>query len=222
MLFPNIDFNTFNPDDPLEFINRYELKKKSGWFIPHMLARFAELPVPKTNKGLYSGKALVLDYINKTPELKALRFLARMNSRSYLTNDKAFCSLVPLLPAAFKKLRGIGYNEWDREEFLGLIPENLAEAITWDGWPSLGREEKLDLQRLALNGKRAETTFALKLPKDHQLYGIPNLTLIMLTQSWNAHSTNRNQYMILDPMDLDAMPEPLVTAEVTKKNWTEW
>lgn len=38
----------------------------------------------------------------------------------------------------------------------------------------------------------------------------------MLTQVWVAHPSLRNEYMVLDPVNWDQMPEPLIPTELHK------
>jgi hypothetical protein len=43
---------------------------------------------------------------------------------------------------------------------------------------------------------------------------VPKLTGTMLCQIWVAHPSLRTEYMVLDPVDWDYMPEPLVSPEI--------
>jgi hypothetical protein len=38
----------------------------------------------------------------------------------------------------------------------------------------------------------------------------------MLTQIWLAHPTIRNEYMVLDPVNWDNVPQPLVSNDIFK------
>jgi hypothetical protein len=43
---------------------------------------------------------------------------------------------------------------------------------------------------------------------------LPKLAKFMVLQTWAAHPSNRNEYMILHPNDWDAVPEPLIARDV--------
>lgn len=46
------------------------------------------------------------------------------------------------------------------------------------------------------------------------LGSLPQLTRIMLLQTWCAHPSVRSKYSILDPNDWDNMPDPLIEEDV--------
>jgi hypothetical protein len=54
-----------------------------------------------------------------------------------------------------------------------------------------------------------------------QIHSLPKLVQIMVCQTWCAHPNNRTQYMVLNPLDWDNLPEPLIqTSEIVSNDST--
>jgi hypothetical protein len=106
-----------------------------------------------------------------------------------------------------------------------VVDKNLAQAMLVDEIPDLGTDRLLEIRELGLLAKSGRTegqaknplsTWALTGIADTELGHLPKLAVTMLTQIWLAHPSIRNQYMVLDPLDWDRMPEPLVAQDIFK------
>jgi len=153
----------------------------------------------------------------------------------------SYSALVPLILAGAKRYQGIKYTQWNVDHSCRLISQDLLDALFWVpptpkivaqdqtilecGKPyyGLGSEELLELREQGLtirSGKRegqvqkATSTWRLNGLGGTVLQGAPALVTTMLAQIWCAHPSLRTQYMILDPNDWDAMPEPLIAETV--------
>jgi hypothetical protein len=102
------------------------------------------------------------------------------------------------------------------------VEPKLLEAMAV-ACPGLGSDKLLEIRNQGLMNKTgqkagtlkpAETTWSLTGVKDTEIGHLPKLTQTMLTQIWLAHPAKRTQLMVLDPMDWDRMPEPLIKVEL--------
>lgn len=220
--------NVFNGNDyAIEvFCKSYGLQHKSGWFLPQLVHKFSELKPQKNESGKYSPRALYDNYIKRDPTLFALLALAKHSKRSNIlkeqTKNAEFSSLVPLVLSGFKRYHDIPYSAWDAADLGLLVEAGLYEAMTQD-IPSLTNEEILEERLFGLTIKTgihagevrsATSTYSLFMHRDSPLYNIPKLAKIMVCQTWCAHPSLRNKYMILDPLDWDRIPEPLISTDV--------
>ena len=212
-----------------EFGEKFAIKKNPTWFFGQMLARFAQLPLKRTESGLYSAKALLLEHIRSRPELTALWLIAKHPTRSTFLDKqtdpkhRSYSSLVPLIMSAYKNLGNIPYEMWDRSEISGIVEPNLASIMLLDRLPEVGKEELLEIRTRSLTPqsgktagmlKPATTTYTLYTPAGTPLSGAPMLLRIMMCQTWCAHPVNRTNMMILDPINWDNMPDSLIDEEV--------
>ncbi len=152
-------------------------------------------------------------------------FLMLDSRSSYLTTQYKgeglqFCSLVPLIPYAFRMHHKIPYSKWDRDSLKWSVNKSLADAMLHEG--QYTREDLLAARELGLvyqTGPKAGETrnpvscFKLWSTKGGCLQGVPPLAQVMYTQIWCAHPSNRTPYMVLDPSNWDVMPPPLVSTE---------
>lgn len=222
--------NVFNGNDyAIEvFCKSYGLQHKSGWFLPQLVHKFSELKLQKNESGKYSPRALYDNYIKRDPTLYALLALAKHSKRSSIlkeqTKNAEFSSLVPLVLSGFKRYHDIPYSAWDAADLDLLVETGLYEAMTkTQDLPSLTKEEILEERLFGLTIKTgghagevrsATSTYSLFMHKDSPLYNVPKLAKIMVCQTWCAHPSIRNKYMILDPLDWDRIPEPLISTDV--------
>lgn len=126
------------------------------------------------------------------------------------TKVPQYCALVPLYLAAFKKYRDVPYSSWKDSDISLLAPQLDSAMRTDTDHPSRSttQQERAEALSVALKGRSAQTTYSIyPLPPFNTLH---ILAKAMVLQSWCAHPANRNKYMILDPWDWDAMPEPIV------------
>jgi hypothetical protein len=216
----------------LDFSTTNNIKKNAEWVFSQMLAKFAELPLEKNENGLYSGKAM-FRAIRTSPFMSGMLLVCKHPTRSiFLTGQtsplySAYCSLVPLVMSAFKRYKQIQYSEWDRAEISSITEPTLAEAMLLTELPDITREEVIEAREIALTPlsgphvgvmKNPATTYILYLRKESGMVDLPTLAKIMLCQTWCAHPVNRNNYMILNPLNWDELPEELISTSILQKN----
>ena len=219
------EYYTSKDDTLVETLAKdYGLKSKSSWFFPQMLAKIAQCTPQKNSSGLISAKMLYDNYLSKNPILFAFLTLAKYPKRASLialqTAEPAYCSLVPLIMSAFKTYKNISYESWDKSEVHLVVGSLLYDAMTSDTPDDVDFLVERELGLTIKTGVNAggirppASTYALYFPHSSPLYSLPKFTQIMLCQTWCAHPSNRNKYMILDPNNWDNMPEPLISTEV--------
>ena len=145
-----------------------------------------------------------------------IAFTAAYPRRAALCNSPRGCSLVPLFMSAHKEYDDISYSEWDKEDkaihfavgfslwddikpFLNFIPgldDNLATIRKRNTVDNKGNNKKL-------------TGYSFSAMKYNKGKSIPGSSLAMKIkgQFWNANVAKRNEYMILDTVDWDNVPE---------------
>ena len=199
------------------FASNYALNKKE-WFIPQAQARLAELPLLKDEFGLFSPREL-FSAIRSDASLLGIFCLFMFADRSKILVGKQYvntehCLLVPLVLAAFKRYQNINYSKWPRKGNLGLlVPKNLTDLMLYT---PVEHEEDPRPWRSEMS-KAVRTSYSANWPLKHPLKGdanVPVLYKFIYAQLWAAHPGNRSPYMILDCLDWDNMPAPIVESEV--------
>jgi hypothetical protein len=173
---------------------------------------------------------MLKDNCKKDPFNMGLYYFCMHNTRhlakQYTSDNAPYCALVPLILAAHKKMNGIAYSDWDATELNYVVNPALYVAMTTIV-PEYTREELLEFRTTGLTVKSGDKAGVVKSPvTTYSLNGLPwtvgervgpgqlpQLVRMMVCQTWCAHPSNRNKYMILDPADWDGMPEPLITAD---------
>jgi hypothetical protein len=211
--------------------NQGMISRGPGIFNRAMI-KIAELPLTKNENGLISGNALFKE-IRQSPFLSGILLMFKYSSRGKFIADQTgiegriYCSLVPIVMAAFKKHHEIPYSAWDRNEIRAITEENLADAMLCT-LPEISKEDVLEARRIALTpliGRTAgiennpATTYKLYLRKESGMSGLPTLAKIMMCQTWCAHPINRNNWMILNPQDWDNVPEELISTSTVSKTY---
>ena len=182
-----------------------------------------------TVEGKIDSKKLLPKIFDPTSDWdKGLYCFLMLDSRSsylksqYKGEAKNYCALVPLIPYAFKLLHDIPYSQWDRETIELAVNPGLASAMLCEP-QQLTREELLQIRDQGLTfqagtkrgqTRKPETTYKLYSIQETALGKLPLLAQTMLTQTWCAHPVNRTKYMILDPLNWDRLPAPLVTEDI--------
>lgn len=209
------------------FIKPYQI---ASWGIKLLDQIVAEFSKHKLNSLGSSGTISGLQYLkdNLDPQSERdvgiYRFLL-MDSRSeYLPKmgtgeAKKYCTLVPLVLYAHKLYNNVDYSRWERESLQFVVNEALREAMLTE-IPELSRERMLELRDIGLTQKGAKrspmSTYSLYRLQDTEIGHCNGLAKIMVCQTWAAHPTNRTKYMVLDPMNWDTMPPPLVDVNIFK------
>jgi hypothetical protein len=208
-----------------EFFKDHALASKS-WFYPQALAHVGKWSITRSG-GLFSGKEIVKRNCI-TPWDKGLYWVLMSDKRAlakqYLHSQ--YCALTPLILSAFKTMQGINYREWEDTEYV-INPSLLEAASTIP--PEYSKEELIEFRVTGLTTQTGKDAGQTKSPiSTYGIYGlpkelpdgrpglglVPQLTRIMLLQTWCAHPSNRSKYSILDPRDWDNMPEPLIDEEL--------
>jgi hypothetical protein len=215
-----------------EFATKYSLYGKAHeWFFPQMLAKIGSLAIRPNAENKFSPRVLLREFISQDLSLVALYAIAMYEKRSLFLKSMTvpecseYSSLVPLIMSAFKRYRNISYSEWVRDEIYLITPPKLAEAMLTEPL-DISTEDILKWREQALTNKKTgesrqpATTYGLYPSGDSPLYGLNDLYRHMLCQTWCAHPSNRNKYMVLSAV-WDQMPEPLVPTEVLNKKFTE-
>lgn len=210
------------------FIKPYHIKSWGIKLLDQIVAEFSRHKLNSLGSGgTISGIKYLQDNLDPKSQrdMGVYRFLM-MDARSeYLDKmgtgeAKKYCTLVPLIMYAHKLYNNVDYARWERESLHFVVNENLCEAMLTET-PQLTPERLLELRNIGLNqaGKMRNpaSTYSLYRLGDTELAECSGLVKVMLCQTWAAHPSNRTKYMILDPMNWDQMPPPLVDASIFKK-----
>lgn len=200
----------------------------STTILPELMTLVGNLPYKLNENGLISGKSL-LSAFSKDATMLGIYVFLMLDSRScYLTQQykgtaRPFSSLVPLIPYAIRLVKGVAYTAWDPEEIRLVINNDLADAMLFDLDPKPTRDDILEGREQGLTfasgkdvGKMRNpvTSFKLFATAGTCFEKTPHLWQVMTSQIWVAHPENRSKYMVLDPLNWDKVPPPLVSVEV--------
>lgn len=209
------------------FIKPYYIKSWGLKLLDQIVAEFARHKINALGSGgTISGVQYLKDNLDPKSErdMGIYRFLM-MDARSeYLDKmgtgeAKKYCTLVPLILYAHKLYNNIDYSQWERESLHYVVNESLCEAMLTET-PQLSTERLLELRNIGLaqagKSRSPTSTYSLYHLGNTELGECSGLVKIMLCQTWAAHPSNRTKYMILDPMNWDKMPTPLIDVNVFK------
>lgn len=206
------------------FIDKYGIILHSDWILPQIITLIGNMPLYKNTNGLYSGKQF--KYQNFTTDwLKGLLLFTLLNTKSsylklqYKAPSKLYGALTPLVMYALRLTKGINYSSWDTEEIHFITHSDLSEAMLCKDMPAFTKEAILAYRAEGLTTalgvvKNPISTYSLTKVSDPIFTQLPKLVKIMLSQIWMAHPSNRTKYMVLDPLDWDTVPTPLIPNDV--------
>jgi hypothetical protein len=151
--------------------------------------------------------------------------LVKLQSKLEFAN---YSALVPLILSGVKKFQGIPYSKWFIRENCPLIDASLLEAMLFrdEDVFSLGSDRLLELREIGLTTKSGERKGSVANPTSQwclrgiqgtELAHVPKLVSTMLTQIWVAHPSLRTEYMILDPLNWDKQPDPIIANDIFKQ-----
>jgi hypothetical protein len=208
------------------------LSEEYKWVLPQLQAEFVDKVKP-----IKSGdKYCALETLSKIddPFLRGLWYYTKASRRSTIISSKLYQEpnygpLVPLLLNAYKKYLNIPYSRWKKDTLRYIVDNDLCDAMLYE--PSeeilaLPVDSWLDLRSWGLRfrtGNRAgefrdprstATLYGTNTYEGFDVSGIPKFALILYTQIWCAHPANRSAEMVLDPLDWDRVPEPLISIEI--------
>jgi hypothetical protein len=211
-----------------EVAERQKIPQYNSWMMPQMLAKFGSFKLVWRDSKLDAAQTLMHN-LGSDPKLRGMYLAATKLPRGKLIQKQnspqgsQYGALVPLVMAGLKKYQNIPYSAWPRDEIKYVVDKNLAQAMMVDEVPEISTQRLLEIRELGLTAKSGKTegqvknplsTWALTGIQDTELGHLPKLAVTMLTQIWLAHPSIRNEYMVLDPLDWDRMPEPLVAREI--------
>lgn len=217
-----------------DFVPRYKLDTiLQTWVMPQVIAWLVHKPVVLsevlTAEGKINGRHMasaIFDFGSEW-DLGLYQFLL-LDSRSswissqYKGEGRTYCSLVPLIPYAWKMHRNVKYSDWDRDTLKFVVNDSLCKAMLCDV-PEITRDEIIQARTQGLTYKTGDkkgtqrsalSTFKLYDTTGTKLHGLPELAQTMLAQIWCAHPSNRTKYMILDPKAWDSIPAPLISSDI--------
>jgi hypothetical protein len=209
------------------FIKPYHIRSWGLKLLDQIVAEFSKHKLNTLGSGgTISGLHYLKENLDPTSDrdMGIYRFIMMDGRSSYLDKmgsgeAKKYCTLVPLIMYAHKLYNGVDYSRWERESLHYVVNEALCEAMLTE-IPELTTERLLELRAIGLMqaGKQrsAVTTYSLYRLGDTELAECNSLVKIMLCQTWAAHPSNRTKYMILDPMNWDKMPVPLIDVNIFK------
>jgi hypothetical protein len=213
------------------------------WLLPQLVAWYGSWTLVYKDDVLDCLGSIKANCVDQ--KSKAFYMLSRIK-RSFLvaqqTKAPEYATLTPLILMGLKRMQGVDYESWRSASGLQYILEpRLLEAVMLDArdleiCSSLGSERLLEIQVQGLTTKSGKTAGSIKPAKstwsltgiqDTEIGHLPKITQTILAQCWLAHPELRTPYMILDPQNWDAMPQPLVSnnifkvEQLTKKQVTE-
>lgn len=214
------------------------IEQYSGWILPQALAKInKEFKLVRNTDGLISPSATLVAFCAALGSEK--EYLWWTNLLSYLKGTPRgkevlgplkplvlpqYSALVPLALSAFKQYRNVNYSEWDwtDEKIAVFVDKNLL-ASTFIELPDLTTEQLLDFRTTAslvksTGATRTSNQMTTIYNVGFDLFDkLPALTKIMLLQTWVAAPGIRHPLQILQPNDIDNMPEPLISVDITSK-----
>lgn len=217
-----------------EFCEKEKLSHFYTWLLPQMVAYFGSWTLAKTVEGQIDVLATLKQNVGTDPQLQGIWKLSRVK-RSLLipvmSKAPEYGTLTPLILMGQRRMCGVDYEQWRGLPHLEYVLEpRLLEAVALSESDlqligSLGSNRLLELRDQGLmqvsgakagQMKKPETTWSLTGMQGTEIAHLPKLTQTMLTQIWLAHPSLRTPYMILDPLNWDNLPSPLLTPEIFK------
>lgn len=209
------------------FVKPYHIKSWGIKLLDQIVAEFSRHKLNALGSGgTISGVQYLRDNLDPKSDrdMGIYRFIMMDGRSDYLEKmgtgeAKKYCTLVPLILYAHKLYNNIEYSQWERETLHYVVNEALCEAMLTET-PQLTPERLLELRNIGLmqagKPRSPSSTYSLYRLGDTELSECSTLVKIMLCQTWAAHPSNRTKYMVLDPMNWDKMPVPLVDVNIFK------
>lgn len=212
-----------HPDQVPEFCKTYQLKARP-WILEQMLAYISRWPLVKTGDKI-SGTKTIAAATRHSPQARGIWLLATTKNRGdfvYQQNstNREYSALVPLILAAYKKYRSVDYQSWTDTQYC-FDPKLWAAVNTppelWQACLDLGSPRLLEILDWGLTVKsdpsrknRAQSAYRITGKSGTPVDELSPLAQVQLLQFWVAHPQLRTKYMILDPINWDHIPDPLV------------
>jgi hypothetical protein len=204
------------------------LKTKAGWLMPQIAAYIAKMELPRVGGKVNIREFLKLNFAIDDWHKGLYLYLMHSKRGSLIPTQispeyKNYSALVPLILAPFKRFNGVNYSDWDTPDLKLVVDANLHQAMRCNVVVEATAEEILKVRELGLVVQSGKSAGEARNPSTyHKLYhlqgtplqDLPWLAQVMAAQIWVAHPVNRTQLMVLDWLNWDSMPEPLITTEV--------
>lgn len=246
--FPFQEYAKLNESQLEDLAKTHYLTAFNSWMLPQIAAHYGKWKLVRNEAGKVDCDLTAKENITTPWDIGLWKVVTKLKRGSLVKSqvNPEFCSysaLVPIILMGAKKFCGVKYSEWDVRPDCKLIDKNLLEAMTWELTEEqesephsldltqtqygLGSDELLLLQTQGLTVKsgpksgtvmKPTSSWCLRGMRGTTLAWVPKLTGTMLCQIWVAHPSLRTEYMVLDPVDWDYMPEPLITSEIFKTN----
>lgn len=231
--FETIDFTLLADAEEADYeatIAKLKLKENATWLLPQLTAHIAnDWTLHKDSNGLYDPKLFLVNNIPKSDKFRVgiWKYFVQVSRSEVLplpqTKMPEYCMLVPMFMMAYKKFKNIPYSSWSREgqELINykLLADVMVNGAIEVADPILERKNVLTFKSGNKAGQQSNpiSTWCPRSTKDTIFEGKPKLTATLALQLWCAHPTIRNSYMILDPKNWDAFPDPILSSEVLKE-----
>jgi hypothetical protein len=208
---------------------KYGISAKALWLLPQVTAYIAKMTLPRDKDGKISPREFLKANFSVDDWHKGLyryctaRLRGSIVPKQIAEQFRNYSALVPLLMMPFKKFDAVQYSEWSREGLHLILDKNLFEAMSCTDVLTLTNERLLENREHALivkTGEKAGTrrdpisTYKLFGSFDDELKALPWYCQVMATQIWVAHPSIRTNLMVLDWLNWDNMPQPLIDIEV--------
>jgi hypothetical protein len=214
------------------WIAKNTIPQKLTWFSFQLLAYFGTWRAVKDESGLYNAQLtwdantrLREDYFALGSGLLATSHRPKFFKDAPKGNQQYKSPINPLVPiilAGFKKFQGIQYSNWNLLGLETLLDPDLAKLVGVTV-PDIAVSDIIALRNTAITDRAGPrqgipnnpaTCTKLNHLGDTAIGHLPKLAKYMVLQTWAAHPSNRNEYMILDPNNWDNIPEPLVNKDI--------
>lgn len=208
------------------------LKAYNSWMLPQIVAHYGQMELV-WGDGLVDPMATAQKNIRTDWDIGLWRVVTMLKRGSLVKQQSKpefanYSALVPLILSGVKKFQGVPYSKWFIKDKCPLIDAPLLEAMLFKDVDicSLGSERLLELRQLGLTTKSGDKKGSIANPTSQwclrgiqgtELAYAPKLVSTMLTQIWVAHPSLRSEYMILNPLDWDSMPDPIISTDLFKK-----
>jgi hypothetical protein len=246
--FPFEEYAKLNDSQLEDLAKTHYLTAFNSWMLPQIAAHYGTWKLIRNSSGKVDCDLTAKENITTPWDIGLWKVVTRLKRGSLVKSqvNPEFCSysaLVPIILMGSKKFCGVKYSEWDIRPDCKLIDKSLLEAMTWELTEEqesephsldltqtqygLGSSVLLFLQTQGLTVKsgpksgtvmKPTSSWCLRGMRGTELAWVPKLTGTMLCQIWVAHPSLRTEYMVLDPVDWDYMPEPLISSEIFKTN----
>lgn len=181
-----------------------------------------------SDSGLVNGTESLKQFAKSSKLAFGISALYGHNTRSCFIRSQTskdglnYCAQVPLIMAVFKKFgyRGndVPYSLWDKRSLKHIVPQMLREALEYDYSDlNLSKEDLTAIRRTLFRDEpkcNPITTYTIYGKGASRLKDVPVLGCHMLLQTWACNPSHRHKYMILDPIDWEAFPEPIALAPI--------